>query len=68
MKTIRAIYEEGVFKPVNPVNLPEHCQVEFEPKVSLPDHPQDLSKCWGTLRDWPEDPVAFQRRVRGEWE
>jgi predicted DNA-binding antitoxin AbrB/MazE fold protein len=27
---IHAIYENGVFRPVQPVNLPEHCEVEVE--------------------------------------
>lgn len=32
MSTIRAVYENGVFRPVAPVELPEHCEVEFEPR------------------------------------
>ena len=32
MKTIRAIYENGVFRPIEEIDLPEHCEVEFEPK------------------------------------
>ena len=32
-KTIHAIYESGVFRPVEPVELPEHTTVEFEPRV-----------------------------------
>ena len=28
---IHAVYEGGVFKPVEPVDLPEHCQVKVEP-------------------------------------
>lgn len=32
-KTIHAIYENGVFRPVEPVELPEHTPVEFEPRV-----------------------------------
>lgn len=32
MKTIHAVYEQGVFKPTERVELPEHCQVEFEPR------------------------------------
>ena len=36
--TIRAIYENGVFRPTEPVNLPEKAEVE----VLLPaDHPSD---------------------------
>ena len=31
--TIQAIFENGVFRPVDPVNLPENTPVEFEPRV-----------------------------------
>lgn len=33
MKTIHAVYEQGVFRPHEPVELPERTEVEFEPKV-----------------------------------
>ena len=33
MATIHATHEAGVFRPHPPVNLPERCEVEFEPKV-----------------------------------
>ena len=29
-KLIRAIYENGVFRPTEPVNLPDRCEVEVE--------------------------------------
>jgi predicted DNA-binding antitoxin AbrB/MazE fold protein len=29
---VRAIYENGVFRPLEPVDLPEHSTVEFEPR------------------------------------
>jgi predicted DNA-binding antitoxin AbrB/MazE fold protein len=32
MKSIHAVYEEGVFKPTEPVDLPEHCPVRVEPE------------------------------------
>jgi predicted DNA-binding antitoxin AbrB/MazE fold protein len=32
MKTVRAIYEDGVFRPTEPLELPEHSLVEFEPR------------------------------------
>jgi predicted DNA-binding antitoxin AbrB/MazE fold protein len=44
--TVRAIYENGVFRPTEPVNLPEKSRVEFEPKV---------------LHDEKEDHAAQQR-------
>lgn len=33
MATIHATYEAVVFRPHAAVNLPEHCEVEFEPRV-----------------------------------
>ena len=33
MKAIHAIYEGGVFKPTEPVNLPEHGPVTVEPAI-----------------------------------
>ena len=33
MKKVRAIYANGVFRPTDPIELPEHCEVEFEPRV-----------------------------------
>jgi predicted DNA-binding antitoxin AbrB/MazE fold protein len=43
MKTIHAVYENGVFQPKEPVDLPERTEVEFEPKVVGPavDHGMD---------------------------
>ena len=38
MKTVHAVYEHGVFRPLQDVELPEHTEVEFEPKVI--SHPQ----------------------------
>jgi predicted DNA-binding antitoxin AbrB/MazE fold protein len=29
-QTIHAVYENGVFRPTEPVDLPEHCEVEVE--------------------------------------
>ena len=34
MKTVHAIFENGVFRPTEPVELPEGSSVEFEPRVS----------------------------------
>jgi predicted DNA-binding antitoxin AbrB/MazE fold protein len=32
MSTIEAVYENGVFRPLGPVELPEHTRVAFEPR------------------------------------
>ena len=37
MKTIHAVYERGVFRPLETVELPERTEVEFKPRtISLP--------------------------------
>jgi predicted DNA-binding antitoxin AbrB/MazE fold protein len=33
MNTVRAVYENGVFRPTEPIDLPEHSLVEFEPRT-----------------------------------
>jgi predicted DNA-binding antitoxin AbrB/MazE fold protein len=44
--TVKAIYEDGVFKPKEPVSLDEHTEVE----VTIPRRPQ---------RD-PDDPTGWK--------
>jgi predicted DNA-binding antitoxin AbrB/MazE fold protein len=40
MKTIHAVFENGVFRPTVRVELPDYCEVEFEPRVvGKPDDP-----------------------------
>ena len=39
MATIHAVYENGVFRPREPVQLPEACEVEFEPRLVAPSVP-----------------------------
>jgi predicted DNA-binding antitoxin AbrB/MazE fold protein len=34
MTTVRAVYEDGVFRPRGAVPLPEHAEVEFEPRLT----------------------------------
>ncbi len=51
-RTIHAIYENGVFRPIEPVNLPDRCEVEVDvrrvnaeaSKPSLDDVYATLSK------------------------
>lgn len=35
--TVHAVFENGVFRPKEQVNLPEQCEVEFEPRLLKPD-------------------------------
>lgn len=37
MSSIEAIYEDGVFRPREPVNLPQHCEVELQFRVRAAD-------------------------------
>ncbi len=32
-KTVHAVYENGVFRPTEALDLPDHCQVEFEFRI-----------------------------------
>ena len=36
MKTIHAVYESGVFRPLETVELPDRTEVEFEPRPAAP--------------------------------
>ncbi len=40
MATITAIYENGVFRPTEPVDLPEGSTVRFEPETVSPTVPE----------------------------
>lgn len=43
-KTIHAIYENGVFRPTEPVDLPDHTPVEFELRIKEPPAPVKVSE------------------------
>ena len=47
--TIQAIFEGGVFRPTEPVQLPENCKVEFEPRVVNAELSQDLDSIYAVL-------------------
>jgi predicted DNA-binding antitoxin AbrB/MazE fold protein len=48
--TIQAIFENGVFRPTGQVAMPEHCVVEFEPRiVSAPAEVPSLSDVYEIL-------------------
>ena len=53
MKTVHAVYEHGVFRPLQVVELPEQTEVEFEPKViSRPTGPyQALTGIYSILSE-----------------
>lgn len=55
METVTAIFENGIFRPIEPVALPEHTRVEFEPRVqpadttAIPGMPERLAKVYEVL-------------------
>lgn len=54
MATITAVFENGVFRPLQPVQLPEHTRVEFEPRLKAeaspaPVVPESLAKVFEVL-------------------
>jgi len=38
--TVRAIYENGVFRPASPVDFPEKSEVELDARIVEPDIPE----------------------------
>ena len=66
MRVIQAIYEQGVFRPLEKINLPEHTSVELQfqdrvPATALEDEPQ--SALWTLLKQRFEgdDPRVSER-------
>jgi predicted DNA-binding antitoxin AbrB/MazE fold protein len=50
MKTIHAVYEHGLFRPLEKVELPERTEVEFEPRpVASPLREANMEHIYGIL-------------------
>jgi predicted DNA-binding antitoxin AbrB/MazE fold protein len=50
MMTVRAVFENGVFRPTGDVRLPEHSEVEFEPRLVTPEgNGQHLDRVYAVL-------------------
>ena len=50
MNKIHAVFENGVFRPTVPVELPDHCEVEFEPRVvNRDDGQQSMDAVYAAL-------------------
>lgn len=41
-KTVHAVFENGIFRPLEPVALPESCEVEFEPRLTRPSNTENV--------------------------
>jgi len=48
-KTIHAVFERGIFRPLETVSLPEACEVEFEPRVVT--SPKQLAQVFEVLSE-----------------
>jgi predicted DNA-binding antitoxin AbrB/MazE fold protein len=59
MAVIRAIYENGVFKPLQPVALPEATEVEFVPRPVAPTGAHPVEGCF--LSHPNPSPEEFRR-------
>ena len=59
MKTVYAVYEHGVFRPLEAVELAEQTEVEFEPKIVGQIEPKPGSMA-GIIE------VMWRRYVTGE--
>lgn len=71
--TIRVIYEGGVFRPLEHVELPEHSEASVVVLSAKPPARDIEGASWdelrpfrGQLAGWPMDPVEWQRRMRDE--
>ena len=52
MNKIHAVYENGVIRPTVPVELPEHCEVEFEPRpVNQSSQQQSIDEVYAVLSE-----------------
>ena len=52
MNNVHAIYENGMFRPVGCVNLPDPCEVEFEPHLIQPaSTSNDLAGVYAVLAE-----------------
>ena len=47
--TIEAIYENGVFRPTEPVDLPDHTKVTIRAEVTGPIDNVNYSSVWNCL-------------------
>src|SRR5258708_17995360 len=66
MPTITAIFEDGVFKPAQPLNLPAHAEVRLTIEL-LPASPLTVGNMDAFLRNLPalrEDAEGFSQDAR----
>ena len=57
-KTVHAVFEKGIFRPLEPVGLPEACEVEFEPRLVEPRKMADVYRVLSERYESGENDVA----------
>lgn len=57
---IQAIYENGVFRPLEKVELPENCRVQFEPRLIDQTSLTDIYEVLGRRYTTGESDIAEQ--------
>jgi len=61
MNTIKAVYENGVFRPTVPVSLPEGCEVSVEPNNQQDGEPTALELAIRRLNSRTPEQIAADR-------
>ena len=56
--TVHAVFENGVFRPLEPVKLPESCEVAFEPRLISAKKMDDVYRVLGERYSSGERDVA----------
>jgi predicted DNA-binding antitoxin AbrB/MazE fold protein len=51
MKPIHAIFENGVFRPTEKVDLPEHCVVVLETRIVMPTQTTGIDEVYAILNE-----------------
>jgi predicted DNA-binding antitoxin AbrB/MazE fold protein len=54
-QTIQAIFENGVLRPLAPLDLPENTIVEVDLKDSMPESINNIQQWIAEFNDWTED-------------
>lgn len=67
-QTIEAIYEDGIFKPLKPVDLPEGTRVRVEPAETACDSDEQLRKQMIAAGASQEDVARIIENFRLLWD
>ena len=63
MGTIQAIYQDGVFKPKEPVSLPEACEVQLQIVFPLAENPRLEQELTRLRQRSPEQVAEARERI-----